>query len=178
MMGVRAPQALVRGLVVELLDAAGQADDDAGEDEQRHAVADAALGDLLAQPHDEGGAGGEGDDAHRDEGVLADGDHGLAGAGVGQREGDGEGLDDGEQDGDVARPLGDLAAADLAFLLQLRERLIDDREQLEDDGGGDVRHDAEREDGELAEVAAGEEIDQAERGAGVLVEELGEHGRR
>ena len=34
-----------------------QADDDAGEDDQRHAVADAALGDLLAQPHDERRAG-------------------------------------------------------------------------------------------------------------------------
>ena len=33
--------------------AARQADDDAGEDQERHAVADAALGDLLAEPHDE-----------------------------------------------------------------------------------------------------------------------------
>ena len=32
---------------------AGKFDDDAGEDDERHAVADAALGDLLAQPHDE-----------------------------------------------------------------------------------------------------------------------------
>jgi hypothetical protein len=35
-------------------DGAREADDDAGEDDQRHAVADAAFGDLLAQPHDEG----------------------------------------------------------------------------------------------------------------------------
>jgi len=28
-------------------------DDDAGENQKRHAVADTALGDLLAQPHDE-----------------------------------------------------------------------------------------------------------------------------
>ena len=34
---------------------------DAGEDDERDAVADAALGDLLAHPHDERGAGGEGD---------------------------------------------------------------------------------------------------------------------
>ena len=33
---------------------AREADDDAGEDDERHAVADAALGDLLAEPHDEG----------------------------------------------------------------------------------------------------------------------------
>ena len=31
----------------------GRPDDDTGEDEQAHTVADAALGDLLAQPHDE-----------------------------------------------------------------------------------------------------------------------------
>ena len=60
----------VAGLVVEVLDAAGQADDDAGEDEQRHAVADAALGDLLTQPHDEGGAGGEREDAEGNEGAA------------------------------------------------------------------------------------------------------------
>src|SRR5438309_54975 len=40
---------------------AREADDDPGEDEQAHSVADPALGDLLAQPHDEGGAGGEGE---------------------------------------------------------------------------------------------------------------------
>src|SRR5205823_12313217 len=43
-------------LVDEVGNAARQADNDAGEDEQRHAVAHTALGDLLAQPHDEGGA--------------------------------------------------------------------------------------------------------------------------
>ena len=48
----------------------GQADDDAGEDQQRHTVADAALGDLLTQPHDEGSAGGQGDDAERNEATL------------------------------------------------------------------------------------------------------------
>ena len=60
-MGVKCSPGAVAGLVVELLDAAGQADDDTGEDEQRHTVADAALGDLFTQPHDEGGAGGQGD---------------------------------------------------------------------------------------------------------------------
>ena len=34
-----------------------EVDDDAGEDDERHAVADAALGDLLAEPHDERRAG-------------------------------------------------------------------------------------------------------------------------
>src|SRR5207253_3233387 len=97
------------------------------------------------------------------------------GAGVGQRERDGERLHDAEQNGDVAGPLGDLATAEFAFFLQLCERLIDDGKQLENDRRRDVRHDAEGEDSEFAEIAAGEEIDQAEGGAGVLIEELGEH---
>ena len=39
-------------------DGARQARDDAGEDDHGDAVADAALGDLLAEPHQEHGAGG------------------------------------------------------------------------------------------------------------------------
>ena len=42
-----------------------QADHDAGEDDERDAVADAALGDLLAEPHDERGPGRQGQ--HREE---------------------------------------------------------------------------------------------------------------
>ena len=33
--------------------------DHRGEDEERHAVADAPLGDELTDPHEQGGAGGE-----------------------------------------------------------------------------------------------------------------------
>ncbi len=39
--------------------AARQPDDNAGKNQQRHAVADAALRDLLAQPHDERAARGQ-----------------------------------------------------------------------------------------------------------------------
>ncbi len=35
----------------------GERRGDGGEDEQRHAVADAALGDQLGEPHDETGTG-------------------------------------------------------------------------------------------------------------------------
>ena len=47
---------------------AGKPADDRGEDQQRHAVADAPLGDQLAHPHEQGGAGGEGehDEQHAD----------------------------------------------------------------------------------------------------------------
>ncbi len=64
---VKEPQAWVLRFVDQVLDAAGQAHHDAGEDQQAHAVADAAVGNLLAQPHDEGGAGGQGHHGHQDE---------------------------------------------------------------------------------------------------------------
>ena len=41
------------------LAARGQARHDVGEDEQDHALADAALGDELGEPHHEGRAGGQ-----------------------------------------------------------------------------------------------------------------------
>ena len=47
----------------QLRDALRQAGDDAGHDDQRHAVADAAAGDLLADPHQEQGAADEADGA-------------------------------------------------------------------------------------------------------------------
>ena len=47
--------------------AGGDAGDHVGEDQDGHAVADPALGDQLAEPHDEAGARREGED---DEGGL------------------------------------------------------------------------------------------------------------
>ena len=73
-------------------------------------------------------------------------------------------LDDAQRDRRVARPLLDLLAAGLAFLLQLFQRRDDGRQELEDDRGRDVRHDAQAEDRALREVAAGEERDVAARG--------------
>ncbi len=148
---------------VKVGDRARHADHDAGEDDQRHAVADAALGDLLAQPHDEGGAGGERENRHQ----------GEPEAGVGhdvvlhrlQAHGDSERLRDAEADGQVAGPLSDLAAAEFAFLLKLFQRGNDDRQQLQDDRRRDVRHDAEREDRQAPDIAAGEEIEETEDAA-------------
>ena len=54
---------------------------------------------------------------------------------------------------------------EFAFLLQLFERRDDNREQLQDDGRRDVRHDAQRKDGQSAEIAAAEHIDEAEQRA-------------
>src|ERR1044071_1127844 len=148
-----------------LRDAArGQADDDAGEDKQAHAVADTALGDLLAEPHDEDGAGGERDDRREDEAPAFRADAvGLEPAR------DDEGLERAEDDRQVAVVLVELLAAGLALLLQALELREDGRHQLRDDGGGDVGRHAEREDRDGLEVPAGEEVEHAEeRGADLL----------
>ena len=47
----------------QLGDALRQARDDAGHDDQRHAIADAAAGDLLADPHQEQGSADQADGA-------------------------------------------------------------------------------------------------------------------
>ena len=67
-----------------------------------------------------------------------------------------------QRHGQVARVLRDLLLADLALLLELLERRHRDRQQLQDDRGGDVGHDAEREDREVLQPAAGEQVQEAE----------------
>ena len=144
--------------------APGQAGHDAGEDDQRDAVADAALGDLLAEPHEEGGARGQRDDGHDAErpAGLVDDRRATRRLQLLEADADEQTLDDDEDDGAVARVLGDLAPPHLALLRQPLEVRDDDGHELQDDRRADVRHDAEGEDRELLERAAGEEVDEAE----------------
>ena len=75
---------------------------------------------------------------------------------------DTEGLHQRQDDGQIAGPLGDLAPAQFAFLLQFLERRDHHRQQLQNDRRRDVRHDAQREDRQAADVAAGEQVEEAE----------------
>ena len=175
----RAP-GLVLHLVPEVGYAARQADYDAGEDQQRHAVADAALGDLLAQPHDEDAARGQGQHGHQDETDARVVDEGYAAAQRLPLQGDGDAqrLHRAQAQRQIAGPLGDLLAAQFAFLLQLGQRLVNHGHQLQNDGCRDVRHDAQGEDRQAAQLAATEQVNEAKEAAAVLVEELGEQDRR
>src|ERR1019366_774734 len=89
-----------------------------------------------------------------------------------QAHGDAERLGNAEADGQVAGPLGNFAAAEFALFLQFFESRDDDGEELEDDRRRDVRHDAEGEDGQAPDVAAGKEIEEAEDGAGLALQEV------
>ncbi len=154
-----------RALVVQDLAALGRdPGGDRAEDQQRHAVADAALGDQLAEPHDDRGAGGHHD--HDDRGgveALVRDDLLLTAReqlpALGQRD-DAGGLQHGERDRQVPGVLGQLALAGLAFLLELLEARDDHGQQLDDDAGRDVGHDAQREDRQLQQRTAAEQVDQ------------------
>src|SRR5580698_261877 len=94
-----------------------------------------------------------------------------------QRGGDGKRLDDAQDDGQITRVLRDLASSQLAFFLQALEVRKNHLHQLQDDGGSDVRHDAQGENRKLAETAAAEKIEDAQNRTLRLLEHFREHGR-
>ena len=149
--------------------ALGQSGDDAGEDDQRNAVADAARGDLLAEPHQEHRAADQREDGRRAEEHPRIRDDAVAAF---KPDGNAVGLNQRQQHGAVARILVDDLAALLAFLLQRFQRRDDRRHELHDDGGGDVGHDAQREDGHALDSAAREHVEHAENAAALLREGL------
>ena len=172
----KGPPGLCFRFFVQVQDSARQADHDAHEDDQRHAVADAAFADLLAEPHDERGTGGQSEDGHQNEGRAGMEHQRFAAIALGlEGGGDGRRLNDAEDDRQIARVLRDLAAAELALFLQLFEVWEHDGHQLQDDRRGDVRHDAERENREPAQIAAAEEIEDAQERARSLLEDSFQH---
>ncbi len=138
--------------------------DDLGEDQDRHAVADAAVGDQLAEPHDDRGAGGHRDDhdQHGHQALVVDQVLGAALqqlAAAGQRHDAGR-LQDRQRQREVAGVLGDLGLTGLPLLLEGLQAWDHHHQQLQDDARRDVRHDPEREDGQPQQRAAGEQVDQ------------------
>ena len=71
-------------------------------------------------------------------------------------------LHDGQRHGEVAGGLGDLLLADRALVPPLLELGDHRREQLDDDGAGDVGHDAQAEDGQSDQGTPAEEVQEAE----------------
>ncbi len=142
----------------------GDAGRNAGEDQQRHAVADAALGDQLAHPHDQRGACGQHqhDDHEGEDRRVGDDVEGAAlqQPAIGGQRHDRGALQQCQGHREVAGVLRHLGLAGLAFLAQLFEPRDDHGQQLHDDAGGDVGHDAHREDRQLEQRAAREQVDQ------------------
>src|SRR6266852_703854 len=151
------------GQFVQVQDRTRQAHHDAYKYDERHAIADSAFADLFAEPHDERRAGGQRQDGHENEQGprviyqgLAAVDRALQGGS------DGGGLDDAEHNRQIARVLRNLPPAELALFLQFLEVRKHHGHQLQDDRRGDVRHDAERENRQAPQVAAAEQIEDAQ----------------
>src|ERR1019366_4050676 len=113
--GDGAPVVDGENVLINVGDGVGQPHHDSREDDERHAVADAALADLLTQPHDESRAGGQRNDGQENK-TDARVDHDALLHRL-QTLRNPERLQNREDDGQVAGPLGDLAAAQFAFLL-------------------------------------------------------------
>ncbi len=150
------------GLSRKALSAPGRAADDAGEDDEADAVADAPLGDELADPHQDDRARGQGRDlgqrlearqverARQDVLRRQQGQHAV-------------GLQDRHRDGQVAGVLVDLVAPELTLAAERLERRHDARHQLHDDRGVDVRVHPQRDDREVRQAAAREQVEQADQ---------------
>ena len=140
----------------------GQTSGNRGEDQEGHTVADAALRDELAEPHDDAGTGHH-DDDHHDEGQdrmianngLGAGLEELAAAGQRDRR---RGLEDAQEDRQITRVLRQLRLSGLTFLVEVIETRDDDPQKLDDDRRGDVGHDAQREDRQLQQSTTREQV--------------------
>src|SRR5690606_5479796 len=147
----------------DLAEGGGEARRDRGEDHQRHAVADAALGDHLAHEHDQDRAHGHGHH-HEQQGRDRLVGHELEGAAdeevarAHQRD-DRGGLEDAQTDREIAGLLGELGGAGGTLLVEGLGPRGPHANELHDDRGGDVGHHAEGEDRQLQQSAAGEHVD-------------------
>ena len=153
--------------------------DDARHDDQRHAVADAPAGDLLAQPHQEHRAADQRDHRrHAEHHAWLDHRlHALVGAQRLQPDGDEIALDRGQQHGAITRILVELLASALAFLLDRGELRRQRGGELHDDRRRDVRHHAERDQRHARQRAAREGVEEIEHAALGLLTQQPQRGR-
>ncbi len=142
------------------------AGNDTCEQDDRDAVADTLLGDVLTHPHDQRGACGEGhNDRNGRQNALV-----RKEALVAQQSVVGQTLQQAEQDADVAGPACDLLAALLAAVLyHALESGDGNGQQLKDNGRIDIRGNAHGEDGRTRQTAAGEHIQITEHRTVVLM---------
>ena len=143
-----------------------------GEDDDRDTVAQTAFGDLFTEPHQEHRT------RHQAHGAGKAEHH----AGIDDKPGlrfqsdcDADRLEEAQRQRAVARVLGDLASAGLAFLSQCFKLRQHVRQHLHDNRCRNVGHDAEREHREARQSATGEHVEQPEDAALLLIEELAQH---
>lgn len=141
----------------------GELGNDRSEDNHADTVANALLGDELAKPHKESGAGnhsGDGNNPFESGGLGNDG--GVASYDRLIKNVDiSDGLNDGEWNRGDASPLVDFAATCFAILGEFFHRWNGFGEELDNDGGGDVWGDTNKNDREGRKTTTGNKIDKA-----------------
>ena len=124
---------------------------------------------MFAQPHQEHGASGQTHDGCHAETKTRGNNQasrGFEGHGNTQR------LEQSQTQCAKACVLGNFATTCFALFLELLKGRQDVGEQLHDDGGRDVRHDAQREHGEARQSTTREHVEQTENAALLTIEEL------
>ncbi len=165
----RSAAQLGRCLAEQLSERARHAGQNARHDQQADAVADAELIDLLAQPHQEDGAGG-----HRQYGHHLPANGQVAGVieetvfdqmTLDQEAQVHPALPDTQDHGGIASVFVDFLAAAFAFFLQPFERGPDAAQELKNNGRRNVGHDAQTEDRDLIQLTGAEQRDLFEQSA-------------
>ena len=145
-----------------------------GKNQDGNTITQTPLSDLFTQPHQEHGARCQADH-RRHAKAKAWCQHQTRRAF--KRNRNTHRLKKRQTQGAVARELRDLAAAGFAFFLELLECGNHISEQLHDDGGRDVGHDAQCKDREAFQRAAREHIEQIQNAALLAAEQCLQLGR-
>ena len=148
-----------------------QARHDPCKNDQRDAVANTSLGDLLAQPHEKRSAGRQSQYRHQTESPSG-GLHKSPAIHVFQPDGDAERLDQSNPDRSESGVLNNLLPPALSFLGQFRQVRDHHRQQLENDRRADIRHDAERENRQPRKGPSGKDIKEAKQRTAFLQQKL------
>ena len=139
----------------------------ARHDDQRDTIADPPAGDLLTQPEQEHGATNQADNGSDTEHIarLDDSLDARTGGIAFQPRSKEPALDCDQENRAIARILVEFLAPAFAFLLDRLERGMKRGGKLYDDRGGNIGHDAERDQAHTLHAAAGEGVEDVDQRA-------------
>ena len=144
---------------------AGNLADDRHEDNDRHTVADTALGDELSHPHEQCGTCGhrDDDDDDRPRCEIRDQVDAVGELPAVEQVRKPSRLQQRKNHGHVPCPLCDDLPPALPVLLEGLEFRDDNRQKLQDDRRRDVRHDPQRKDRQLGQRTTREQVQEPDK---------------
>ena len=148
-----------------------QSGNDTDHNDQGNTIADSAVGNPFAEPHDEHCSANQNQSGENVEACALDKEcicRKLS-VKIGQI---GRTLDRENHDGQVTSPLIHLSSSALAFFLKLLEVWNHNAEELEHDRCRDVRHYTQCKYGSVSESSSGEHIEQSQKTLGCLSRQI------